>query len=61
MGHKSGRITTHYSQAEYNNLIRAANKVCELGNQLVVLNWKEKPLAPAKVPHGNLREQLKVV
>jgi integrase len=27
--HKSGRITTHYSQAEFCNLIAAAEKVCE--------------------------------
>ncbi len=29
LGHKSGRITTHYSQAELSNLIAAAEKVCE--------------------------------
>jgi integrase len=29
LGHKSGRITTHYSQAELANLIAAAEKVCE--------------------------------
>jgi hypothetical protein len=28
LGHKSGRITTHYSQAELENLIAAANRVC---------------------------------
>ncbi len=28
-GHKSGRITTHYSAAELENLIEAANKVCQ--------------------------------
>ena len=28
LGHKSGRITTHYSQAELGNLIAAANRVC---------------------------------
>lgn len=28
LGHKSGRITTHYSAAEINKLIEAANKVC---------------------------------
>jgi len=28
LGHKSGRITTHYSAAELVNLIEAANKVC---------------------------------
>ena len=28
LGHKSGRITTHYSQAELANLIAAAEKAC---------------------------------
>ena len=64
LGHKSARITTHYSQSEYSNLIRAANKTCDIGNHLVILNSKEKTLAPAKVPQGNLKEakvNLKVV
>ncbi len=61
LGHKSGRITTHYSQSEYNNLILAANKVCEAGSHLVVLKRNEKTLAPAKVPQGNLRSHLKLV
>ncbi len=38
LGHRSGRITTHYSAAELGNLIEAANRVCEGG--------------PAKVPHS---------
>ncbi len=29
LGHKSGRITTHYSAPELQSLIAAANKVCE--------------------------------
>ncbi len=29
LGHRSGRITTHYSAAELHNLIEAANKVCD--------------------------------
>ena len=29
LGHRSGRITTHYSAAELENLIAAAEKVCE--------------------------------
>ena len=29
LGHRSGRITTHYSAAELGNLIDAANRVCE--------------------------------
>jgi integrase len=28
LGHRSGRITTHYSQAELTNLIEAADRVC---------------------------------
>lgn len=28
LGHKSGRITTHYSAAELGNLIDAANRIC---------------------------------
>jgi len=29
LGHKSGRVTTHYSAAEIGNLIAAVNRVCE--------------------------------
>jgi integrase len=29
LGHKSSRITTHYSQAEITNLIEASNRVCQ--------------------------------
>lgn len=61
LGHKSGRITTHYSQFEYSNLIRAANKVCDLKNNLVILSRKEKLLAPAKVPQENFVDHLKAV
>ena len=32
LGHRSGRITTHYSGAELYNLIDAANRVCERKN-----------------------------
>jgi integrase len=44
LGHKSGRITTHYSQAELENLVAAANKVCEQESRktpaLVILKRK---------------------
>lgn len=45
LGHTSARITTHYSQAELEHLIAAANKVCA-GNSresptLVVLRAKK--------------------
>jgi integrase len=34
LGHKSGRITTHYSAAEIGNLIAATNKVCDVERNL---------------------------
>lgn len=41
LGHRSGRITTHYSAAELTNLLEAANRVCGDGSRkspaLVVL------------------------
>ncbi len=40
LGHRSGRITTHYSAAELSRLIEAANRVCETDEkrpELVVL------------------------
>lgn len=40
LGHRSGRITTHYSAAELSRLIDAANSVCDRGQgrpELVVL------------------------
>lgn len=37
LGHKSGRITTHYSAAELTSLMTAANKVCmDAGNSPVL-------------------------
>ncbi len=51
LGHKSGRITTHYSAAELQNLIEEANKVCGTNSRknpaLVLLNKKvvtDKPV-----------------
>lgn len=43
LGHKSGRITTHYSAAELQNLIAAANKACDRQNgpALVLLRPSE--------------------
>ena len=44
LGHKSGRVTTHYSAAELGNLIQAANRVCGENSRnspaLVVLKRK---------------------
>ncbi len=33
LGHRSGRITTHYSAAELGSLIEAANRVCGEGSR----------------------------
>lgn len=33
LGHKSGRMTNHYSAAELSNLIEAAEKACQLGSR----------------------------
>lgn len=44
LGHKTGKITTHYSGAELEALIEAANRVCETGSRkspaLVMLKRK---------------------
>lgn len=40
LGHRSGRITTHYSAAELSRLLEATNRVCDCGEgkpELVVL------------------------
>jgi integrase len=37
LGHRSGRITTHYSSAELENLYEAANQVCKKRQSGVVL------------------------
>lgn len=44
LGHKSGRITTHYSAAEVRHLIEAVEKLCEGGTapELLVVNLSKK-------------------
>lgn len=37
LGHRSSRITTHYSKVELDNLIQAANKICRLGKGVPIL------------------------
>jgi integrase len=53
LGHKSGRITTHYSMAEIANLIIAANTVCEEQSRkspaLVILKKKFRPVPTKQV------------
>ena len=39
-GHKSGRITTHYSAAELENLIEAASRVCGENSRTGVVEAK---------------------
>lgn len=50
LGHKSARITTHYSSVELLNLWQEANKVCE-DTQKTTLTLL-RTVAPAKVPQG---------
>ena len=41
LGHRSGRMTTHYSAAELTKLIEAANRVCEkAGNRPELVIWR---------------------
>ena len=51
LGHRSARITTHYSSAELHNLYEASNKVCQGSDQkmtLTVLALKTQTLMPNK-------------
>lgn len=59
LGHKNGRITTHYSNAELNNLIQAANRVCdtEQGARLTLLRMNSIQERRAKVAQGNLKKE----
>jgi len=58
LGHKSGRITTHYSAVKATQLIAAANKVCNLQNSaptltlLRCLGTKTPTISP---PRENVR------
>jgi hypothetical protein len=56
LGHKSARITTHYSSAELLNLWEASNKVCsDQYNPTLTLLRSKTQLTPTKSPHGFLR------
>ena len=53
LGHRSSRITTHYSAVELTRLVEAAEQVCDVGNgrpELVVLRGSLQG-PPAKLPH----------
>jgi integrase len=63
LGHKSARMTTHYSAPELERLIAAAEAVCDRDGarpELVIMRGTRK-IAPAKSPHGEMRGQLKSV
>ena len=50
LGHKSRRITTHYSQAELSNLIAAAEKVCDgESRKTPATTWLRRRASAAKV------------
>ena len=54
LGHRSGKITTHYSAAELAQLIEASNQVCEQNQrqpELVMLRGALRR-DPAKLPQG---------
>jgi hypothetical protein len=68
LGHRSSRITTHYSSAELHNLQSAANKICEAGQGRVTLSVLRRVnrslgassvamLGPANSPQGGLVEK----
>ena len=62
LGHRSGRITTHYSAAELSRLIDAANCVCEkAGNvpELVVLRRLSVRLSHAKITQWHLKKNFR--
>jgi len=49
LGHRSGRITTHYSGAELANLIEAVNRMCESAARKMPTLVMLKQKAPAAV------------
>lgn len=53
LGHRSGRITTHYSTAELENLYVVANKVCQRQESGVILTLLRNPNnRPKKIRHA---------
>lgn len=60
LGHRSGRITTHYSQAELSNLLDAANLIIQSrheSKELTILRVKQggKHSIPTKSPQGEIK------
>lgn len=59
LGHKSGRITTHYSAAELSQLIDAANSIClnkRTGPTLTVL--KNVVRASSRKNYASLKREM---
>jgi hypothetical protein len=56
LGHRSGRITTHYSAAELGRLIAAVEKVCVGDGQPELLVMRTSALAS----HAKLPQKIKV-
>ena len=50
LGHKSARITTHYSSAELEQLLNAANKVCASGTVSTPTMTLLRIANPHKIP-----------
>ena len=63
LGHKSGRITTHYSAAEIKGLIEASNKVRALKKSTPILRVVNgyKSLTSTKLPQNKICSVGKVV
>lgn len=55
LGHRSGRITTHYSVAEIHNLIDAANKACDGHSSTPVTLLKVCSVTPLKMANTEER------
>ncbi|MFO9221160.1 site-specific integrase [Legionella pneumophila serogroup 1] len=53
LGHRSGRITTHYSSAELQSLYQAANKVCENRKSGVILTLLRNPKSRPASQNGS--------
>ena len=54
LGHKSQRITTHYSAAEIRNLLEAANKACSTSSSTVLRLLRSPAMATANLVSGTL-------
>ena len=50
LGHKSGRITTHYSTAELKNLYEAANSICQQNGSYPTLTILKRRISSRKSP-----------